>query len=81
MRGWLDGDWQEAINIGVDLVEGDAGLDAGDAAEAEVAEFGLAAVGLHGQEKLGIVVVEECEGSGKDADDFAGISVDRDGAA
>src|SRR5579863_1448304 len=80
-RESMNGDGQEPIHIGVDLVERDAWLDAGNAAEAEVTQLGLAAVDLHGQEERGIVVVEEGEGSGKDADDFPGIAVDCDGAA
>ena len=44
----MNGDGQEAIDVGIDLVERDAGLDTGDAVEAEVAELDLAAIELHG---------------------------------
>ena len=73
-REGMNGDGQEAIDVGVDLVERDAGLEAGDAAQAEVAELGFTAVDLHGQEERGTVIVEEGEGPGKDAYDFARIA-------
>ena len=46
----VDGDRQETIDVGVGLGERDARFHPGDATVAEVAEFDLAAIKLHGEE-------------------------------
>ena len=64
-------DGQQAIQIRVGLFQGHAGFELGNSAKTEVAELDLAAIHLHGQKHSGVVVVEELEISGQDADDLA----------
>ncbi len=71
----------EASNVGIGCGERDTGAEAGNAGVAELAEHGLAAIELNGQEDGGLLPVEELEVARHDSDDGAGLAVDEDAAA
>jgi hypothetical protein len=67
-------------HVGVRLVDRDARLQAGDGGKAELPEKHLAAVEPVRHDQRGLAV-QETEGVGQDADDFARLAVEHQGAA
>src|ERR1700687_1582336 len=71
-------DGKHASNIGVDLLEGDAGPKPGETVVAEVAEGDFAAVKLERGNQGGIIAVQEMKSLRQEAGDLPGLSIHDD---
>src|SRR6201981_3792023 len=74
-------DGNHARHVGAGLAHRDAGFQAGQGAITEIAELGFAAVPFEGKKNGGLALVKEMKILRKDADNFARLSIERDGAA
>src|SRR6266852_4371056 len=69
---------KHAGNVGVDLLDSDAGLEPGKTLVAEVAKMGFVAIKLERDDYTGIFPVQEVESLGQDADDLSRFAVHED---
>ena len=74
-------DGKHASNVGVNLLECDAGLDPGETVVTEVAEINFVAVKLGRGNQRGILVVQEMKPLRQDADDLPAFAIHDDVAA
>ena len=75
------GNGQQPCHVCAGLLHRHAGFEAGERFETEVAEFGFAAVPLHGHVDGGIGIIEEMKIPRQHADDLAGSAIDGNGRA
>src|SRR6266550_1153042 len=74
-------DGKHACNVGVNLLEGDAGFEPGQTVVAEVAEVDFAAVKLERRNQGGIIPVQEMKSLRQNADDLPAFAVHDEVAA
>ena len=72
---------KHASNVGVDLLEGDAGPESGETVVAEIAEVNLVAVKLERGNHGGIIVIEEMKALRQNANNLAALAIHDDVAA
>ncbi len=72
---------KHAGNIGVDLLDGCAGLQPGETFVAEIPEVNFVAVKLEGRDQRRIVIVKEMKTLRQHADDLPALAIHKDVAA
>ena len=74
-------DWLHSRQVGVGLLESDAGLQPREGFIAIISQMNVTAVPLHRQDYSAVIAIQEMKVLGKDADDLVSLSVDDDGPA